>query len=538
MQMQYDSQYGQYQPVDTRHLPRIVALLVRKWYLFILGFVLLLLVILFSNYGFINVSVVGGDNSTILIRSQEDHEKTYQSTNTGPFKKLVRKGSYEVVATGEATNNGFVIIESEGFFQTKNAVVKLREEAFREFIGDSPNACMTMPGNLLISSPCGLSQIETRVHVMATEDSAPSIKEVATPIEIISVVQTADEVVAIGFEPADQSENLVGFNIDDGGNYINRRSFGESDGASYGVSVAGGGFLLYKTDFSEIKFYENLASKEQERSIDRPDVEESKNPLTPLSLSSNGTNIVTTHVQYELSGNTDDGHLEGEGDPEDVNIDAVRSYVTIAGESDTEIYELKGSFSSAYQCGTMYCLRDKNTLKVYGVDGNELKERYSFSEVDDLQIDGDNIFVITNEGVLKFNTSEQAGYFVYRFGDYIYCGSTVSKNKLLLCINDGLDLSRSRRVIVLDVERSVVDEIDKQVFALAVMDELNSIAPYKQYIHLALNTNLFGDLVLDSDGEAFYYSQSAIERVSKDINDKVIELDINTDYYKLINPFN
>ncbi len=109
----------------------------------------------FYGHSFIKVSVdmpVNGEIHYELINQNTKKSSTY-TTKASSIKKLVKKGSYEMLVKNQETSS-FSVQSTKSFLRTTTINSNLQTEKSREFVGNNPGPCMYYDQSVLISYPC------------------------------------------------------------------------------------------------------------------------------------------------------------------------------------------------------------------------------------------------------------------------------------------------------------------------------------------------------------------------------------------------
>ena len=120
-----------------------------------------------QGHGFIEVDPSSDTDTSYTLLNQKTNASTTVFTKSGIFKKIVAKGTYEIIV-GAGDSNYFGMATTKGFMQSTKVKSSLTQESVRRFVGNNPAECMGYTGSALVSYGCNSDYSHLTTHVPAT----------------------------------------------------------------------------------------------------------------------------------------------------------------------------------------------------------------------------------------------------------------------------------------------------------------------------------------------------------------------------------
>lgn len=496
----------------------------KKQFLYILFGVGLISLLSFAlswvwGHSYIEVSAqnTGSENQYSIINSAG---KLYAETTHGQsYKKLVKKGSYQVVVrSGE--KNYYAFVETKGLLKKTLVNARLTTENERMFVGNNPSPCMYYFGDAMFSNECDQSVRQLAKHLPAS-GYTPSYTQTSSSTPLfgllgsITVVKNGTAVALLK-----DVEGIAGYYMQvidanmNGGERV--RLNGPNPNHSYAVLPYKEGVLMYNLSGLEAYYVQpgnNMSStkvslgapKNSTLAFQKISVRED----AIISLYTNNTNLDAINSQDEEA-----------SIPEDT---PGTSEVVVSKDGAEKHYVLPYAYSSATLCSdTKLCAIGLGGASVYDISEQQ-KPRllYTIPLVSDvLDVSREKTRFITSLGILSYSPASSDGHLEYSFGKYQYCGSqNAGGYGVLLCLID----SKQNKVGLL-VENTPVSggAIDKQVLSLLSLKDISMVSVYKNNV-----------LVIPAFPE--HYSSRDALRTSKAIEGAIRKSGIDTSVYTVLN---
>lgn len=540
--------YDNYTNQNNIYLPQTsrpsASNLRKRLILSFVGFALLLFGYLLFSYGFIEVEIVNPENGNLSYKINDQHQKYNESS----FKKLVKRGSYEVLASQDS-NNKVGVIESGGFLSTNKLSLELESQKSREFIGDSPASCFEFIKSRLLSWSCFGNAEGGKVHAPATTQ-IPSLNK-SFSVFGYSGMRLMDFLSSDG-----QTYALVGVDYDDGSQVAlyefdpvtgvidstKSRQINELPGGkNYQASRVDDGYLIYSDDGYELMKFKDIGSEIIR--INRPDV---KDGLKLYSLQTNQNTIVMV-FGHEFTGsemggssffpsypkndkqNSGDGRINNSFDE---GMDG-GEIVLINGDDQTVI-PFKNRAHQIRLCGEkMICMLHESKLTFYELNATKLTKLFQMTGVSQIESSGKHLLVVKDDGVMVMDPLTRQGHYEYMFGGYSFCGIKPLDKSYLVCVNSKQD-NRRQSVLRINTEVDTTDYIDQQILELQELQEVKSLSIYKNLIYLSPE---LGELTFDEKTKMLDHNPETKKRVNESINRKINESGIDLRKYTIINPY-
>lgn len=483
-----------------------------------------------ASHSYIEITVKksGSGSLTYRVLDQKAQKTAEIKSPESKIKKLVRRGSHEVLISGDGASY-FTVAKTGGFLATKHVVAEMLPEKGREFRGDSPDPCAHYISTVLISFGCGGKFENTKVHVPASNETPTYTAQTLESIGqgfVEGMVDTAEGAVVIIKAPAstdvfaEHTAYLVRFENNQLSLHDEVPLLDLKDNKFYSTVAYKTGFLVYDNSFEQILYYSDRRAKPVPINIDRS----SENTLKPYALS-----IRKNILALSLSNNT-------EGEVADLHDDSprVQTEVAIFDGNKTTTFNLKGQYRSALLCGNdKLCLLRAKSLEVHDISGTNSRLIYKVSDVENISSSESNLTVFRSGEVLGLDVDKINGSIEYSLGGYTFCGLLhYNDSGYTLCLIN----SRQKRVALAITEQplSLTGKIDKQILNLLETKEIKEVSIYGRFIHISPE---LGEVVYDEASQSFGYDPATIVKVNALIDQAINNQGINTNYYQIINPF-
>ena len=495
----------------------------KRLILSIVVFLILFGLLWLSRHSFIQI-IPASNNTGEVVYSLKNQSsgKTTIIKSSGTVKKLVRKGSYEILAA-QNEKSYFSVVET-GWFLGKTAIQpKLAEEKARNFIGDGPASCMHVIDGVFASLTCGDLFSEFKLHVPATTQQPTYTLKSSSTLEngiVEGLVNTSKGSVLIlkSMYGVDHTAYLVNSDLE-----LSRETVLEKldSDKSYAVQSYKSGFLVYDSQFSQFLYYKSLGSAPTLLNIKPPSDDE----LLPASLKVQGDNIVVVYTNAPI-GDTDESGQDTEDDREAPK--KIKTVVTVTKDGQSKQYEFNKQLFYAMLCGTQkICLIIEGSLQVYDISGKKPSRSFSVKDVKAIETIDGSLLIVTNSGVLELNADTGEGYLQYSFGNRTYCGVGGLGDSYVLCLEN-----EAQRTAALLISPGVAlsDNIDKKIIELERLSEIKNVSIYGKYIYISPD---FGEVTYQTSLGEFGYNPDILKQTVAKINQEVDKLNIDRDKYKI-----
>jgi hypothetical protein len=478
------------------------------------------------SHAFITVALVnpGSGNVTYQFISQPDQKLNEVQTAGTAVKKLVRKGSYEVLVK-QGDSSFLAVVDTGGFLGTTSVRAELAPEKAREFIGNNPVACMSLAGGTLISYGCNDFYGNARMHVSSSAQQPTYTQPVdGEPDGLIQgILELNDTTLAMlktVTDSADPEQPFRLYTIEANGSLTNGRVLSGLDPSkSYSLRAYKSGFVIYDDAFERISYYSAPSAAAQPISLGT----QSDNSLQPNTLNAGVSSITATY-----SNNT-----EGEvTDIHEPDHSKVQAEVVIADENAVRRFTLSGQFSDAVTCGRdKLCLLRGDQLEVYGTSGNQLEPLFTLGQVAELASTANGLLVSRENGLIGLDVDTRKGSIYYSFGEYTGCGLEATTSGYLLCLING---KQDKVALRINPTSTNNNSIDKKVAELLKLPEVKDVSAYGRFIYISPE---LGEPVYDEASNSFGYPPDVISAVNGRINQEIARLGINREAYTIVNTF-
>jgi hypothetical protein len=473
----------------------------------------------FSSYSFLEISIVNkpaGEITFSLTDSANGKLVAQTSEDKSSFKKLVKRGHYQVRVTKDETSS-LTTLKAKGFLRTSKAETELKAEQARTFIGDNPGYCTLYTADILVSNDCSGSYENTKTHLPATsslpsytlsdKDSLIATAEgfVVTPEgTFIMLLQPVSEDrtqmhILYRLEPhADKASTLS--------HVANLPSLNPSQ--NYSIQAYQTGFITYDTNFSHVLYFASINSEPtelkfgaNEKSLSAQDITATKEGIVAIYSNINALNKQS--------------------------IKKPKTEIVWLSNNSIKHSTHKKHYTSVMFCGlSKLCALTGNGMDVYNLKNDKLRLLYSLADVQAARRNGNGLGIITSYGLLSFDTEKGSGSYLYSFGDYKFNALGQSGDSFILNVSS----PKSKRVALL-ISNGNNDRIDKKVLEIEKLPEVATISIYKSFIHIT--PNLGGPVYNPETG--FGFDPNARASASNAINAAVQKNGIDTNVYTVVN---
>ncbi|MDB5186366.1 MAG: hypothetical protein JWL85_889 [Candidatus Saccharibacteria bacterium] len=509
-------EYGQLNTnSNTNYAPSPIVRF-KKWIIF--GLVCLLTLITFSyisSHAYIEVNTDGTGEAHYSFLNQ-DKQKTTTASSSGPIKKLLKKGDYEVTVT-RGDHSYFSVVKVGGFFQKTTVSAKLSPEKARKFVGDNPYPCMYYSGKLLLSLGCGDNVGNAQLHISASADQPAYTLSGLEGVEGTSegytkttegnllLVRTPDPhedesgphvvyVLSTDLKPLRQTA-LVGLNPD----------------KTYTIQPYKEGFVVYNIDtFDQILYYKNTTSNPETINVSRPQDD---------SLRTHTLSVSKDAIMLALT--------QGEIDPHEENA-IVTGQLLVYREGQTKSFRTERTYQSLELCGNnLLCGYGNKQLDVYDIAGEQQKLLYTVKDVESIKIMGNTLLLVKSDKLVGFNPEKREGSIQYSYGDYKFSAITVDPDGYTLSLSTPKD-----KLVALRINPAAdnTDSIDKKIAELQKADKVVDVSIYDKFIYITPDV---GDAVYNEQTRIFGTDPSRTKAANNAINQTIDKIGIPRNSYNI-----
>lgn len=496
----------------------------KKWsFIFLVGVLVFYAFYWVFTHGFIEVHVQNTrPNSEIsyFITGTKTVEKTTSDTT---LKRIIKRGDQEVMVTQGGL--GFVAsVRTRGFLSSTKINAELLPQRSREFVGDNPFACMQYVENILLSMPCGSSLSLMQTHIPATEKRAGYAQKTRSPITgivegMITLRGVSYALIKAPAQNEDQGAPHTIYRLTSMGDVADGIALNHlSPDLFYELVPYKEGFVVFDSFLQDINYYSAPDSQPSRLKIDHPENKE----LQPQFLRAAGGKLALV-FSNSTSGDIHSLDEESGGDVETklilVEGDNYRAY-------DFDIY-----FTDAFMCAEqLLCVQSGAQLFVYDLSDKRARLVYKLGNTQSIHSFGDSILIVRDKYVLRFDPSRRRGVIDYDFGDYNYCGlGAISDTAYTICV---INSQNKRHALKISVGSVNSDDIDKKLHRLIEAPFIDSVSAHGKIIYISPKV---GNLVPDPVTGEFGYDPKRVQEASRDIAQKLDELGIDQNKYKVIN---
>lgn len=498
--------------------------------------VVILIIILFGlwwafNHSFIEIALEKPGVSTeysVGLTNQTGQTANTQ-TKSGSVKKLVRKGSYEVlVKQGEASY--FAIVNAGGFLSTNKTSALLSKENGRTYIGNDPNPCTYLVSGVLLSSSCGSRINKLQIHIPATATLPTFSKKSSSPFSgfIEGIVGTKEGTVAIVKAPGldeNQGAPHTAYSLKSDANIIRIASLDAlTEGETYEIAKYQDGFLAYRTNSDQAYYYASSQSKPTTIKLSKPKDES----LKLQYIETKGQALLMHYSSISSAENkikqSSEVHTEIEGVKKKSKSEIVVQAQAVSKNYAFDYTPLKVSF-----CETdKLCLLNNGVLDVYDISTNKLKKILSIINVVDFSNTTSGLLVAKNDTLLTVDISKKQGHIVLSFGKSTFCGMGTDTASSVICLKN----EKGRKVaLLINRAKENNDSIDKKIEQLFALPEIKDISIYGRFIHISPNA---GELIYDETLKTHRYDTTVVKNVNSKISLEIDKLGIDRSIYTVV----
>lgn len=495
----------------------------------ILALVLILAVIGYVAYSYSYVSITGteGETTHVLI-NQSDGSRTTTTTDK-PFKKLVKRGTYEVISFA-GKKNYWQVAKAGGFFTTTTVNATLQSEKYREFIGGNPHECMQMLGQLLTSSPCQTWVDEINIHMPADSQRPPFVAKLAGPAaEVEAIIPTAsgwNVVVKTESDLEDEGTYHASYSVITAGKFDTasfRKLAGLSGNLNYTFTPFDEGWLAASSN-GDLSYFKNLASKPE---AVEPKLKPSNIPFH--SATSKTDEIVTVYSTQETTHNlaTPGGIVADDEGGEKIQV-----RIVYQKDGESASLELKEPVIRALLCGasTICVHTESGRVHTYKISGNRFVKEFTVIDALGMAMSNDRFYIAKKEGVTRIDLNRMSGSLAYSLSGHEFCGITGTPEGFIVCV---ASQRGTRRALQVQVDKDVTDEIEQKIATLENSSLIKSVSVYKSIIYVVPE---LGKIEYQSSIGGFGYDPALRSQTAKDIDSLVAKLGLNKPPYTIINP--
>lgn len=487
------------------------------------GLMLTVVLVWLNNQGRLVIELNTADKNTISYKLTNQNGQKTNEVKTGSTKitRLVSKGSYEILISQNG-NSSFSVVNTRGFLRKTTIKLGLSPEKSRQFIGNNPQPCTFFNGTVLYSYACGAELSRVVKHEPATY-SLPTytsnLPDTLNAIILGTASTNAGSVVLLKEQSISTSFSVA--TLGSGFSLTNKKELPELDRlASYSIQPYSDGFIIYDSSFSKMLYYSSISSSPRPISISKPD----DNSQKPAFLTTAGDNILAV---FSTSPQGQDTAIEA-------STNKIKNTLVVysQGQSRKYIFD-KQQYSDASTCGQdKLCLISGKQLSVYdGINSSSPKFLYKVNGVNSIFSTKTSLVLARDNETLQLDIDRQTGSREYSFGDYRLCGIQNDVGAYILCL-----INNKNNKVALRIDEATNDsnDIDKKIAELQKTSEVKNISIYKNYIYISPN---LGPLKYDSVIKGYVYDPETKKRVNAAIDQKVLELKIDTNVYHIINIF-
>lgn len=477
-----------------------------------------------SSHAFITITVENAKSGdlTYALANQGSHKSDKASSPSHTIKRLVHKGSYEIlIEQGDA--NYFSVSRAGGFLTTSKLSVKLTNERARKFVGNNPLPCMYYSGLVLYSYNCNGSFNEARIHVPATLSTPTYIQKnpISTDGTIEGIAQTGEGTLILQ-QPTRKSDGSTAshhiFLLQEGLKLSPGRDLADlNPSKAYSVEPYIKGFIVYDAEFSHILYYSNLAATPSPITLDKITGE----GYGPYAHSIQGDSVIVAYTNLEY-------------EPRDgkTRKDKPQTKLALNQKGNLRQFTFAKTYGSFSLCGTskLCLLRDKK-LEVYDISGQKQKLLYAIDNILSIQNFGQRLLVARDNQLLDLDIDKRSGYSSYNFGDYTYCGLQTDTSGYTLCL---VNNKKKRVALHLDQQTIDKDSIDKKIANLLKYNEVEDISVYDKFIYISPNV---GTPIYNLATNGYGPDVVTLRKVNTILEQAITTVGINRSAYSIINPY-
>lgn len=490
----------------------------------------ILLVIVLSQFGFVQVDTTGGSTKSenkVKLLNQKTLKATVSSTKTSTFKKLVRRGTYEVSVFSNS-GTSFSINRVGGFLMTTKVSSNLKSENHSEFVGYSPKACASYNKNIAVSwgcvagassftvhqpaigaqptynqtNPYTLSGEPRKVQFSSEEDEFEQIQDnLNGTIEGIFEYNDAYYMLIKEKSFSTKPDQHVVYSLDNSYRPIKKTALAGLDPKKlYQVETLNEDILVYDTSMTDFLLYKTVNSQPGKLTFKAP----SSDQVKPNIVKTSGSKVFILYNNYVRDG-------EGEETSDLVNI-----VVTIDGDKNYS-HSFNDMFIDQFSpCGDGFCILSNGTLRVYNLSKSKPRYLYEIKQVNSVVKVGKVLLVSKPDGTVSLSIEDKSGYYGHTNNGLESCGIVdVHKDYYVDCV---VDKYKRRSLISVDTTKNSSVQISKVVNSISKLDNVTGLSVYKNSIIITPDA---GEFTYDKSIGGYGYDPSvqkkSISRVKSSI---------------------
>lgn len=493
---------------------------IRVMVLSVFGLLLIWFLFWVSSFGFLEIVSPGSsEGASYTIYSQDGEEIASADTKSSRFKRLLRKGSYQVLVESGSKSH-YSQVSTKRLFGTARVRADLKPEHNREFVGNNPGFCMHYGQAVLYSYNC--SEPGELISHLPASDSLPTVvnREPGPPyIPLVGLVGVGGGTRAVA-ESRGEAEEVKLYNIDQSLLLSQPIELEKQHPDTIGGALPyKSGFVTHTDDLLSVDYFEPpgfarsaLNTREPSPDIDNP-VE-----LTVYKDAVGALFNNSRHGDDEgLHEHTARHHLSG------------KSEFVVYGDSPRS-YSFKTLYTAGGYCGTSrLCLISNGILDIYDINDSKARYQLSIKDVQRVLPIKDKIVIATTHKIFSIDQSALAGRVSYQYDDYQYCGLSPAGSAYIACVINGRG---EKAALLIDPEQVNLDSVDKKIARLRADPAVSAVSVYKKYIYVSPN---LGQPVYDPSAGEYIYDEALQKSTDKHINRLIKSLGIDTSYYKVVN---
>lgn len=482
---------------------------------------------LLYNYSYLKIDIaesVSGDVAYSILNQKDQKETTITNSSRG-VKKLVRRGSYEVLLTQNETTY-FSLVKAGGFMTTNTIRASLEPERSRQFVGNNPGSCTHYSGRVLLSFSCYTSVNNMSVHVPASEQQASHTKRVNTALTgtVQGFIRLGDNDFVFVQSPPnseDQGPPHALYTITNNGEIGTGVEIqGLLKERLYSIHNFRDGFLVHDTNYRQVMYYSSPSAQPSVLNINRPSDQE----FLPYSLSVAGNSVLIAFTNAVHDGIVD---------IHDVDEYRSKTEIVIQGENVSRNFSFNGRYGHIRLCGSQkLCMVDMNKhLNIYDVSGSKPKKLFAVTNIESMENIAGQLVLVRNSEIIGFDVDKNQGSLQYSFAEYDFCGITSSPGGYVLCVKNPLGY---KQALLIETASTNSSSIDKKILKLLKLPQIKDVSIYKRLIHL---TPELGEKQYIPEIRGFGYTQDTKDAVNGLINQEINRVGIDRNSYTILNPF-
>lgn len=475
------------------------------------------------SYIEVRLQSAGGQDVIFEILDQSNNKSTTLTTKKTIWKKLVKKGDYEVLVKQGETSY-LAITKTGRWLGTTTVNSSLTPEKHRQFIGDNPGPCAAYNAQVLVTFGCNDSYRNLITHMPATSKQPTYALKPSKDIEgffIEGVVQTSEGLVAVlKRQPGADEESLPA----QGAYVLNASSDlasgtplkGLEDKKTYAVKAYKQGLLVYDDTISRLYYYPTRNSSPVEIDPETPD----KMSAYTVAVSGDEILIASSMVNKDL-------------DPDDPKSANLKGDLTIVNSQQNKRHvTLSKRYASLVLCGpSKLCTLHNKRLEVSDISGNKPKPLFSIRGVDQMNAVNGQLLVTREKEIFTIDTEKHAGTVALSLGGYSSCGllpvAPNGNNGFTICL---VDSTGKKVALLVDPSQPNKDSIDKKVAELLKQSEIKNLTAYGAFMTITPNV---GEVAYDPKVKEFRYSPDKVQSATTAINQAIDRIGINRSEYQI-----